>query len=72
MRKIIWEMVIDIITKIIAFCVVILLVLFIKHDVKMDRKLAEMSKRVDYVENRLDNFVLDYNSFVSEVQDGEK
>ena len=72
MRKIIWEMIIDIITKIIAFCVVILLVLFIKHDVKMDRKLAEMSKRVDYVENRLDNFVLDYNSFVSEVQDGEK
>lgn len=72
MRKIIWEMIIDIITKIIAFCVVILLVLFIKHDVKMDRKLAEMSKRVDYVENRLDNFVLDYNNFVGEVQDGEK
>lgn len=72
MRKIIWEMIIDIIIKIIAFCVVILLVLFLKHDVKMDRKLAEMSERVDYVENRLDNFVLDYNNFVSEVQDGEK
>ena len=72
MRKIIWEMIIDIITKIIAFCVVILLVLFLKHDVKMDRKLAEMSERIDYVENRLDNFVLDYNNFVSEVQDGEK
>ncbi len=72
MRKIIWEMIIDIITKIIAFCVVILLVLFLKHDIKMDRKLAEMSERIDYVENRLDNFVLDYNNFVSEVQDGEK
>lgn len=65
-------MIIDIIIKIIAFCVVILLVLFLKHDVKMDRKLAEMSERIDYVENRLDNFVLDYNNFVSEVQDGEK
>lgn len=72
MRKIIWEMIIDIIIKIIAFCVVILLVLFLKHDIKMDRKLAEMSERIDYVENRLDNFVLDYNNFVSEVQDGEK
>lgn len=72
MRKIIWEMVIDIIIKIIAFCVVILLVLFIKHDVKMDKKLSEMSKRVDYVENRLDNFVLDYNNFLEVVRDGEK
>lgn len=72
MRKIIWEMIIDIITKIIAFCVVILLVLFIKHDAKMEKQISDANKRIDYVENRLDNFVLDYSNFLGEVQDGEK
>lgn len=72
MRKIIWEMIIDIITKIIAFCVVILLVLFIKHDAKMERKISEINERVDYVDDRLNNFVLDYNNFLEGVRDGEK
>lgn len=72
MRKIIWEMIIDIITKIIAFCVVILIVWFIKHDAKMERKISEINERVDYVDNRLNNFVLDYNNFLEGVRDGEK
>lgn len=72
MRKIIWEMIIDIITKVIAFCVVILLVLFIKHDAKMERKISEINERVDYVDDRLNNFVLDYNNFLEGVRDGEK
>ena len=72
MRKIIWEMIIDIITKIIAFCVVILIVLFIKHDSKMEKQISDANKRIDYIENRLDNFVLDYNNFLEGVRDGEK
>lgn len=72
MRKIIWEMIIDIITKIIAFCVVILIVLFIKHDAKMERQISEINERVNYVDDRLDNFVLDYNNFLEGVRDGEK
>lgn len=65
-------MIIDIITKIIAFCVVILLVLFIKHDAKMERQILEINERVDYVDDRLNNFVLDYNNFLEGVRDGEK